>query len=181
MSVIATEAGHCEFAPVNQLQQKLLAYLKKKLHRVSVERIVSGIGITNIYKFMRTLPEFRNIEHRELKKLTMSSQNFSDKIEYYASQHSDPIALKTLDLFIQCYGSFCGNIALTTLPNSGLYIAGGIAPKISQMMMDGRFIDSFVDKGRISSLLHNIPIHLITDTQIGLQGAAYYAIQQYAY
>ena len=129
---------------------------------------------------MRTLPEFKNIEHRELKKLAMSSQNFSDKIEHYATQDNDPTALQTLDLFIRCYGSFCGNIALTTLPYSGLYIAGGIAPKLSPMMADGRFLDTYADKGRMSSLLHNIPIHLIMDTQIGLHGAAYYAKQQAA-
>ena len=175
MSVLLTEAGHCEFAPMTNLQIELLHFLKKKLHRVSVERIVSGIGITAIYKFVRTLPGFSSAENTKLKRLALSSNNFSDEISYFAHEHHDALALKTLEIFIESYGSYTGNMALSTLPYGGIFIAGGIAPKLEKMMNDGRFIHAYQDKGRLSNLLEKIQINLITDTHIGLKGAAYYA------
>jgi len=173
--VIPTEGGHIEFAPTTNLQVDLLRFMKKRLHRVSAERVVSGIGITSIYKFLRSLPEFATVEHPDLKRLSLSSKDFSADISYYAKEHRDAISLQALDIFIRCYGSFAGNIALTTLPRSGLYIAGGIAPKLQNMMLDGRFLVAYKDKGRMADLLDDIPIHLITNTQLGLIGAAYYA------
>ncbi len=174
--VIATEGGHVDFAPTNAIQQALLSHLYKKLHRVSAERIVSGLGITNIYKFLRTQPEYIELESSELKHLSLFSNNFAKDITEFALQRRDPIALQTLDIFVRSYGSVAGNLALTTLPDAGLYIAGGIAPKLLSVMKDGRFMEAFLDKGRMSGLLADIPVYIILNTLVGLIGAAYYAV-----
>jgi len=174
--VMATEGGHVNFAPSDQLQQELLAHLQRKLHRVSNERIVSGVGITNIYKYIRTRPENQDLESPKLNQLSMFSNNFAKDITEFALKHRDPIALQTLDIFIRCYGSITGNLALTVLPYGGLYIAGGIAPKLLSVMRDGRFVSAFLDKGRVSALISDIPIYIILNTQIALMGAAYYAV-----
>lgn len=173
--VIATEGGHMDFAPADDIQMQLLHHLRKKLHRVSNERIVSGKGIENIYKFMLTTSEYAGHENPQLKHLSHFSTEFAADITRYALEHDDPIALHTLDTFLKCYGAVAGNLALTTLPFAGLYIAGGIAPKLLPQMQDGRFMDAFLDKGRMSNLLLNVPVRIILNTQVGLIGAAYYA------
>ena len=175
-NVTATEGGHLDFAPTDEEQQELLAYMKKKLHRVSNERIVSGIGLVNIYKFVRTRPEYKDLENPALNQCSLFSSNFAQDITDYARQHRDAIALKTLDIFVRCYGSITGNLALTTLPYAGIYIAGGIAPKLLPIMNDGRFLSAFLDKGRMSALLADIPIYIILNTKIALMGAAYYTV-----
>ena len=179
--VFTSEGGHIDFAPTDDIQEALLLYLRKKFHRVSNERIVSGIGITNIYKFVRNLTINRGIEHPQLQQLAASSSNFSRQIGTYALQHRDPLALQTLDIFIRCYGSVAGNLALTTLPYGGLYLAGGVAPKLLSLMQDGRFMAAFKDKGRSSLLLAHVPVHVILNTQVGLNGAAYYAVNRTDY
>lgn len=174
-AVIHTEGGHVDFAPSDDLQQELLAHLRRRFHRVSNERVVSGIGIENIYKFFLTTSAYAECEHPKLRHLSHFSNNFAADITHYALEHNDPIALSTVDTFIKCYGTVAGNLALTTLPYAGLYIAGGIAPKLLSQMQDGRFIHAFRDKGRMSDLLLDIPIHIILNTHVGLIGAAYYA------
>jgi len=176
--IFSSEGGHIDFAPTDDVQEALLCYLRKKLHRVSNERVVSGIGITNIYKFVRNLPTNRAIEDPRLQQLAANSNNFSKQIAAYALQHRDPLALQTLDIFIRCYGSVAGNLALTTLPYGGIYLAGGIAPKLLSLLKDGRFMAAFTDKGRSSPLLADIPVHILLNTQVGLNGAAYYAVHR---
>lgn len=172
--VMPTEGGHVDFAPTEEMQIKLLQYLKKKWHRVSVERLLSGQGILNIYSFVRQNPLFSEVEHPTLKRLLFTKENAPQNITEYAIQHHDPLAMRTLDLFIGIYGAAAGNLALTTLPFAGLYIVGGIAPKLLTQFLDGRFLNAFSDKGRMSNLLKTIPIYLVTNTQVGLQGAANY-------
>jgi glucokinase len=174
-TVYATEGGHTDFAPADNTQENLLLYLRKKFHRVSSERVVSGIGIENIYHYLIGTPEYAGLENDELKHASHFSKNFGAEIARFALEHDDPIALHTIDTFIRCYGTVAGNLALTTLPYGGLYIAGGIAPKLLQQMRDGRFMSTFLDKGRMSNLLYDIPIKIILNTKVGLIGAAYCA------
>lgn len=174
-TVTPTEGGHMDFAPTDDDQQGLFDMLRHKLHRVSNERIVSGMGLVNIYKYVRSKAEFDGMEHPELKRLLMYSTEFGADITHYAFEERDPICLQTLDIFVRCYGAVAGNLALTTLPYGGLYITGGIAPNLLPLMQDGRFMQAFADKGRLSSLLHDIPVHIVLNTHIGLTGAAYYA------
>lgn len=173
--IIPTEGGHVDFAPTDKQQEELLCFMRNRLHRVSNERIVSGIGIVNIYKFVRANPKFSGVLDPSLHRLSLFSHEFAAEITHYAINKRDPVCLETLDIFIRCYGTITGNLALTTLPYGGLYITGGIAPKLLQFLEDGRFMDAFLDKGRMSYLLKKIPVHVVTNTNIGLTGAAYYA------
>ncbi|MCX7123029.1 MAG: glucokinase [Gammaproteobacteria bacterium] len=173
--VIPTEGGHVDFAPTDEMQMALLTHLRKKLHRVSIERLVSGQGLVNIYQFVREHPLFNETEHPELKRILFHTSDKAAEISRYAIEQHDPFAMHALDLFVRIYGACAGNLALTTLPYSGLYIVGGIAPKLLKQLMDGRFLRAFSDKGRMSDLLAKIPIYVVMDTDIGLQGAANYA------
>ncbi len=173
--VMPTEGGHVDFAPTDDVQIDLLNYLRKKWHRVSAERVASGQGIVNIYNFVRTKPLFSETEHPTLKRLLFQSKEEGPQtITEYAIQHHDSMAMRTLDLFIRIYGAVAGNLALSTLPLAGLYVVGGIAPKLLPQLLDGRFLKAFSDKGRMSSLLATIPIYIVLNTQVGLQGAANY-------
>lgn len=178
--VLTTEGGHSDFSPTTDLQMSLLNHLKKKLKRVSVERVVSGMGIVNIYNFLITLPEYSKFQNKTLTNLSKTSSNFAADITTYALDHNDIVANVAMDIFLRSYGSFAGDIALTTLPYRGLYIAGGIAPKLTPLIRDGRFLQAFLNKGRMSYLLHNVPIYMITNTNVGLLGAAHYAVTKFA-
>jgi glucokinase len=175
--VTATEGGHVDFAPTDDSQMQLLSYLRKKHHRVSVERVLSGPGLTSIYKFCRDFPLYNQQENSNLKFLVHNAADPAADILHYAVKEGDPISLRAMDIFIKCYGAVCGNLALTTLPRGGLYIVGGIAPKILSLLQDGRFLDSFLDKGRMTNLLKEIPVRVVLDAHIGLQGAANYGYQ----
>lgn len=173
--VMPTEGGHVDFAPTDDVQIELLKYLRKKWHRVSAERLASGQGIFNIYKFVTMNPLFNEVENPTLKRLLFQAEEEAPQnIADYAINHHDPMAMRTLDLFIRIYGAVVGNLALTILPFAGLYIVGGIAPKLLPQLLDGRFLKALSDKGRMSSLLANIPIYIVLNTQVGLQGAANY-------
>ena len=175
--VTPTEGGHVDFAPTDESQMQLLAYLRKQHHRVSVERVLSGPGLTNIYKCCRNFPLYNQQENPNLKFLIQNAAAPAADILHYAVNEGDPISLRSMDIFIKCYGSVAGNLALTTLPRGGLYIVGGIAPKILSLLEDGRFLDSFLDKGRMTHLLKEIPIQVVLDSHVGLQGAANYGYQ----
>ncbi|MCF6807770.1 glucokinase [Thiotrichales bacterium 19S9-12] len=170
-----TEGGHQDFAPVDDEQVQLLQYLRKKLHRVSVERFASGPGLVNIYRYVTDNPLYNQKESPELKRAIYLSDNPAAEIANYAHNHGDPMALRAIDIFIKIYGAVAGNLALTTLPKKGLYIVGGIAPKLLSQLNDGRFINAFCDKGRMDSLVKTIPVHVVLNTDVGIQGATIYA------
>ena len=173
--VIPTEGGHVDFAPTDETQMELLAYLRKKRHRVSIERLVSGQGLVNIYDYVTKHPLLNETENSDLKRALFNVKDPAAEISQYATVHHDPMAMHALDLFVRIYGACAGNLALTTLPYSGLYVVGGIAPKLLTHLLDGRFLKAYRDKGRMSDLLEKMPIYIVLDTDIGLQGAANYA------
>jgi glucokinase len=174
--VLPTEGGHVDFAPVDDRQVALLQYLRKKYRRVSIERLVSGQGIVNIYNFERDHPMYGEKENPSLKlALHNQKEDAAALISEYATKHHDPIAMSALKMFVKIYGACAGDLALTTLPYGGLYIVGGIAPKLLAQLIDGRFMQAFMAKGRVANLLEAVPIHIVLDTNIGLQGAANYA------
>lgn len=174
-AVMPTEGGHVDFAPVDNDQMELLKYLQRRHHRVSAERIVSGYGLVNIYHFVRDNPLYNEQENQELRHALFNTDDQAALISEYAVRYCDPMALRALDIFIRAYGAVAGNLALSTLCYSGLYIVGGIAPKLRAQMNDGRFIDLFTDKGRMSGLLQDIPVHVVLDGNVGQLGAALYA------
>ena len=180
--VFASEGGHADFAPRNQLEFELLKYILTKydIQRVSVERVVSGLGIISIYQFLRDRkiatesPVIANAVRTWEQEAGKSEKTVDPGalIGNAALEKSDRLSEQTMQLFIEAYGAEAGNLALKLLPYGGLYIAGGIAPKILPLMQYGSFLTNFTQKGRMGSLLEEIPVHIILNQQVGLIGAA---------
>ena len=164
-----SEAGHADFAAVDELQDGLLAYLRASFGRVSYERIVSGPGLMRIFSFLQE--SGAGMPSRELLDASKDRQDAAEVIAEFAVAKRDPLAVRALDLFVAAYGAFAGNMALAILPRGGLYIAGGIAPKIAAKLRDGSFIRSFVQKGRFGDLLATIPVRVVMNPHVGLFGA----------
>jgi glucokinase len=168
-----SEGGHSDFAPRNEDEIELLRFLKQKYNgRVSFERVVSGMGMTGIYEFLR---DVRGMEEPTwlAEKLTDAGDPNSVITEMGLAARSE-ICAKTLDLFVSAYGAEAGNLALKVLSVGGLYLGGGIAPRILEKLKDGTFIKAFTDKGRLSQLLINMPVRVILDSRAALLGAAAY-------
>jgi glucokinase len=164
--VIAGEGGHATFAPHSDLELKLLEYLWQRYEHVSVERIVSGNGMPKIYEFIvahglaAANPETVRRFETEAVGAVLSSQ-----------AAVDPAADMALSLFVSAYGAEAGNLALKALPTGGLFIAGGIAPRMLPRMSGGAFMASFLAKGRMSSVLTSIPVAVVLHPNVGLLGA----------
>lgn len=163
---LSTEAGHIDFAPVNALQVQLLEVLQQKYQHVSVERILSGSGLTNIFNFLQThVAEFSNLEPVILK------EDSGAAVTALAFNNNHPVAVRSLEVFAEIYGAYAGNLALAGLCHNGVYIAGGIAPKIISVLSAGHFINAFCNKGRFSQMMRNIPVKVVTNAVVSLLGA----------
>lgn len=167
--VHATEAGHADFAPVDTIQDQLLLHLRREFGRVSYERVVSGPGLARIFTFLQA--SGAGTPSRELQEAFQQRDGGAEVIAEFASARHDPVAARALDIFVTAYGAFAGNMALAVLARGGVYLAGGIAPKIAPKLKDGVFIGAFVNKGRFRGLLTTIPVHVVMTPQIGLYGA----------
>lgn len=185
--VFATEGGHTDFAPRSELEYQLSRFLKERydLGRVSVERVVSGMGIESIYLFMRSRgiaedsPEMAKIFDiwqqeggKEEKTVDLPSA-----ISRHAQNNQDYLCRETMNLFVRAYGAEAGNLALKLLPYGGVYIAGGIAAKNLVLMQQGDFLEAFNDKGRVSKAIAQIPVHVVLNPRVGLLGSALCAAQ----
>jgi glucokinase len=168
-AVHPSEAGHSDFAPVDELQDQLLAYLRRTFGRVSYERIVSGPGLMRIFSFLQA--SGAGIPSRPLLDASNKRDDTADLIAEFALSKLDPLAVRALDLFVAVYGAFAGNMALATLAHGGVYISGGIAPKILAKLGEGGFMRAFTAKGRFSELLAQMPVHVVKNPQVGLLGA----------
>lgn len=157
-----------DFAPADATQYALLQYLQQRHGHVSYERIVSGPGLVAIFEFLRDSglgsPSAQLIA-------AMNDGDAAAALTQCAQQGDEPIAQMTVDLFVRVYGAFVGNLALLTLPRGGIYVAGGIAAKIAATMQRGDFMRAFHDKGRYTGLLASLPLHIVTNPQVGLLGA----------
>ncbi|MBV9390104.1 MAG: glucokinase [Chroococcidiopsidaceae cyanobacterium CP_BM_ER_R8_30] len=180
--IFPSEGGHVDFAPRDESEFLLLKYLrdKHKIQRVSVERVVSGPGIIAIYQFLRDRqaatesPDIGQVV-RTWEQETGQSEKTVDPAAVIAAAaiaKRDRLSEETMQIFVEAYGAEAGNLALKLLPYGGLYIAGGIAPKILALMQEGRFLHTFTYKGRMSALLENIPVYIILNQEVGLIGAA---------
>jgi len=171
--IFACEGGHCDFAPRNELEIDLLRYLQGELKgRVSFERVVSGIGLKNIYSFLR---DEKGMEEPSWLKDRMHQEDPNAVIGEVGEDGSNELCAKTLDMFASAYGAEAGNLALKVLSVGGLYLGGGIAPKILKTMKNGTFMQAFTDKGRLSDLLVHMPVRIILESRAALMGAAAYA------
>lgn len=163
---LPTEGGHIDFAPTTPMQMELLGYLAKKFGHVSVERILSGPGLTNIFDFLQADPtRFAGMASINL------DEDSGATITELAVEQKHPVALRALELFVEIYGAYAGNLALLGLCRGGVYIAGGIAPRIIDTLERGNFIRAFQNKGRFSGMMSEIPVHVIMNPQVGLLGA----------
>ncbi len=168
IKILPSEGGNTDFAPRNDLDIELLQFLMQHKKRIVCEEILSGNGLIRIYDFIKAkgLAEETPELHSRLK-----SNDSAAEISTYGLSGKDPLAELTLHYFTQIYGAQASNFALTILATGGVYIAGGIAPKIINKLKDGTFIDSFNDNPKMKVILRNIPVHVILNTAVGLNGA----------
>ena len=167
--VVSSEGGHADFAPRTELETELFRFLRKEFGRVSYERVVSGPGLYNIYRFLLASgggPESEWLRSR------METGDPSAAIAEAALDQRDPRAVQALETFVTVYGAETGNLALKALAIGGIFIGGGIAPKIRARLEDGTFVEAFRDKGRLSGMMASIPIHLVLEPRAALLGAA---------
>ena len=180
--VFGSEGGHTDFAPRAELEFQLLKYLldKHDIQRVSVERVVSGQGIVAIYQFLRDR-EFAT-ESPEVGQVVRTWEQQAGRTEktvdpaaaiaVAALEKRSSLCEQTMQMFVEAYGAEAGNLALKLLPYGGLYVAGGIAAKNLPLIQEGSFLHAFTHKGRMSSLLERVPVHVVLNPQVGLIGAA---------
>lgn len=183
-----SEGGHSDFAPRSELEFQLQHYLLERhnIDRVSVERVVSGMGVAAIYQFLRgRMPERESEEmgqlyHQWEQQIGHEPKtiDLSAEVSQAAIAGTDVLCQEAMNLFIDAYGAEAGNLALKLLPYGGLYIAGGIAAKNLPLIKSGRFMRAFAQKGRVSALLKQVPVHVVLNADVGLIGAALYAIQE---
>jgi glucokinase len=170
---IPSEGGHTDFGPRNDLEVDLYRFLAPRFGRVSYERIVSGPGMVNLYEFFRS-----RASHPEPSWLKehMASGDPSAAISQAGMEGKDDACRQALDMFVTLYGAETGNIALKFLSTGGVFVGGGIAPKILSRMQRGEFVESFVAKGRYRSILEQMPVSVILNDKTALIGAAHYAV-----
>ena len=164
-----SEGGNVDFAPINQTQIELLAFLQRKFGHVSYERVCSGQGIFNIYTFLKETGEFP--EPNWLKQEIAAVTDPTPIISHAAEERKIEIAIKTLEIFASILGAEAGNLAVKFLSKGGIFIGGGILPKILPFFNKDIFINSFNDKGRSAELVSQIPINLIKNIDTPLIGA----------
>lgn len=166
---LGSEGGHVDFAPADTEQDAILEALRKRYGRVSYERVLSGPGLVNVFEHLPLAPgETPSAELRQ----AMVQGDPAAAISEFACSGRDPVAQRALRCFIRIYGAQAGNLALTALATGGVFLAGGIAPKILEQLREGPFLDAFLDKGRMRPLLERIPIQVIRNPRVGLLGAA---------
>jgi len=172
---LPSEGGHAEFGPKNRLELDLLLYLFERLGHVSYERVLSGSGLYTIYRFLRDAEGFGREPGWLAERLETGDP--PAVIAETARFGRNRLCTKALDLFVSIYGAAAGNLALQVMAVSGLYIGGGIAPKIIWKLRDGTFMKAFREKGRLSSSVKHIPVRVIMNERTALLGAAVKAAQ----
>lgn len=173
----ASEGGHADFAPTTPLQSDLLDYLAEIYGHVSYERVLSGKGLVSIYSFLKSRRD--SVEPAYLAK-RFETEDPAAVVSSEAIDGQDKDCSDALDIFISVYGAEAGNLALKGFAVGGVYIAGGIAPKILPAMERGGFVESFAGKGRFKRLMESIPVYVIMDRKAGLRGAAIHACRPLA-
>jgi glucokinase len=167
--VMASEGGHGDFAPSGEVQSGLLRYLSRQFGRVSWERLLSGPGIVNAYRYLlasEVAPE-RTVVRDEMKQ-----EDPAMVISRHGIAKTDCLSDRALDLFCEILGAQAGNLALTVVSTGGVYLAGGIAPRLVERLRSGPFMTAFRNKGRMSDLLSRIPVHVIMNPSVAVLGAA---------
>ncbi|HWQ69018.1 MAG TPA: glucokinase [Patescibacteria group bacterium] len=171
---IATEGGHADFAPRSDLEVELLRYLQREYGHVSYERVLSGPGLFNIYRFLR---DSGVAEEPEWLRTRLAEDDAGAVISEMGLTGDEPLCTKALNLFVSIYGTEAGNLALKAFAIGGVYIGGGIAPKILPKLQEGTFTRAFSDKGRFAELLRSIDVKVALNLRAPLIGAAHYGLR----
>jgi len=175
--VFASEGGHCDFAPLNDLEVELFRYLYSRYGHVSYERVVSGPGLVNVFEFLRDtgrgkVPRWLSEE--------MQKMDPAAAISAAAMDAKCPMSEQAMDIFVSVFGAEAGNLALKFKATGGGFLAGGIAPKILPKLATPLFLDAFLDKGRLRHLMEVMPVKVITNDKLALLGAARCALLEAA-
>jgi glucokinase len=171
----ASEGGHASFAPVNEEQLAMLGFLQGKLGHISYERVCSGLGIPNIYAFYKESGRCPEPDWLT-EKLAAAPDPTPVIVETALAQPDCAICRSTLEMFVAILGGEAGNMALKVLATGGVYLGGGIPPRILPVLESGRFLAEFTAKGRFAALLKNVPVHVILNPKAALLGAASYGL-----
>lgn len=166
--VVPSEGGNTDFAPVNEVQSRLWSYLSHRLERVWCGALLSGRGLERIYQF---LSETDTLRVRTSGGRAQETGLAAAEITARAAAGSDPRAVSTVNLFLEIYGAVAGNLALTLMAHGGIYVAGGIAPRIAHMFPDGPFMRGFHAKGKFADLMRSFPVNVVLTPEVGLRGA----------
>lgn len=180
-----SEGGHVDYVPRSDLQVKLLNYLKDKFqqpNRVSVERVVSGKGLANVYEFLsKTFPE-KTKQHIQ-DEFEVAGDMQGRVVGVHANDKNDPceLCVEAMEIMISAYGAEAGNCAVKFIPTGGLYVSGGLTPKNIDFIAgeDSPFMRSYYDKGRMSPLVKSIPLFAVLVEDLGMRGARVCALREY--
>jgi glucokinase len=168
--VLPSEGGHVDFTPRTALESGLFHYLSGRYGRVSFERVLSGSGIADIFGFLSSEPACRPLVLDETR-AAIVTEDPAAVITRQALAGKDPVCVIALNIFISVAGGLAGNLALTMLATGGVFIAGGIAPRIVPLIQKGPFRESFEAKGRMQPLVAKIPAYIVVNRDLGLLGA----------
>lgn len=170
---LPSEGGHMSFSPVTTAEIELLSFLQDRFGHVSFERICSGSGLPNIYDYL--LSTGRYDEPAWLRQQLAAVSDRTPVIASAALAHRSALCEATLDLFVTVLANAIGNVALLTLPTGGIYLGGGIPPRILDRLRRDDFVPAIAAKGRASALIERFPVHVILDSQAALHGTAWHA------
>ncbi|MFV2057676.1 MAG: glucokinase [Thiohalomonadales bacterium] len=158
--VYPSEGGHVSFSPTNRVQIELLQFLQSSYAQVAFEEVLSGPGLENIYSYINSR-----------KDVGLPKKYSAAEITRLAYEVQETNAKEALDIFLSIYGAQAGNLALTVMATGGLYIAGGVAPRIKQSFLDGPFLAAFTQKSKMESLMPQFPVMIVDNPKVGLLGA----------
>jgi len=171
---VPSEGGHTDFGPTNLFEMRLLRHLMGKFGHVSYERIASGKGLPNIYNFLKKQGFAEELP--EMKKALRKADDPTPIIVEKAMAGECELSIATLNAFVSILGAEAGNLALKVMATGGIYLGGGIPPKILTKLKDGTFMASFVNKGRFAEMLARVPVYVILNDQTALLGSASYGL-----
>jgi len=173
----ASEGGHTDFAPTNSLEVDLLSYLLDRFGHVSYERVCSGQGLTNIYAFLKDSGYAQEPAWLAGQLAEADDPNPVIVEAALGDERQCELCVATLEAFVSILGTEAGNMVLNLLATGGVYLGGGIPPRILPALEDGLFLQEFQAKGRMSDLMTRIPVHVILNPKVALMGAACYGLE----